>query len=99
MLKKILVTVILFITFILLYFIQTKFFGWFTIAGIKPNLFIIFMLLVGLFINEWYGLAVRNNIWTDVRYIYRWKHRNKCSNNGTYWICRGKIKQELFKRK
>lgn len=41
----------MYIVFIILYFIQTDFFSWFTIAGISPNIFIIFILFLGLFTN------------------------------------------------
>lgn len=55
--KKILSIVILFITFIILYFLQINFFSWFNIAGIKPNLFIIFVLFIGLFLGKAYGIS------------------------------------------
>ena len=55
--KKILAIIILFITFILLYFLQANFFSWFNIAGIKPNLFIIFSLFIGLFLGKIYGIS------------------------------------------
>ena len=32
-----------------IYFLQENFFSWFTIAGIMPNLFIIYVLFIGLF--------------------------------------------------
>ena len=41
----------MYVVFIILYFIQTDFFSWFTIAGISPNIFIIFILFLGLFTN------------------------------------------------
>lgn len=53
--KKILSTIIIFLIFILIYFLQSNFFSWFNIAGIKPNLFIILVLMVGLFIGKIYG--------------------------------------------
>lgn len=44
------ITILLFIiTFLILYFLQANFFSWFTIAGVKPNLFIIFTLFISLF--------------------------------------------------
>jgi len=39
----------LFIVFLIIYFLQANFFSWFNLAGIKPNLFIIFILFIGLF--------------------------------------------------
>ena len=32
-----------------IYFLQENFFSWFTIAGVMPNLFVIFVLFIGLF--------------------------------------------------
>ena len=49
---------IIFLIFILIYFIQSNFFNTFTIAGVKPNLFIMLGLFVGLFLNKWYGGAI-----------------------------------------
>lgn len=43
------------LTFFILYFLQANFFSWFTIAGIKPNLFIVFILMIGLFIGKKLG--------------------------------------------
>lgn len=45
------------ITFLLIYILQSNFFSWFTIAGIKPNLIVIFVLFIGLFTNKIYGLT------------------------------------------
>ena len=50
--KKILSTIIIFLIFILIYFLQSNFFSWFSI---KPNLFIILVLMVGLFVGKIYG--------------------------------------------
>ena len=56
--KKILSIVIIFITFIFIYFLQSNFFNWFNIAGVKPNLFIIFLLIIGIFIGKTYGASI-----------------------------------------
>lgn len=53
--KKILSTIIIFFIFILIYFLQSNFFTWFNIAGVKPNLFIILVLITGLFVGKIYG--------------------------------------------
>lgn len=53
--KKVLSIIIIFITFIFIYFLQSNFFNWFNIAGIKPNLFIILLLVLGIFIGKIYG--------------------------------------------
>lgn len=56
--KKILIIVGLFISFILIYFLQINFFNWYNIAGIQPNLFIILALFIGLYMGKTYGLAI-----------------------------------------
>jgi len=55
--KKVLSLLLIFIAFIIIYFLQSNFFMWFNIAGVKPNLFIILALVVGLFIGKTYGMA------------------------------------------
>lgn len=45
------------ITFLIIYILQSNFFSWFTIAGIKPNLIVVFVLFIGLFTNKIYGLT------------------------------------------
>lgn len=54
--KKVVSVILLVISFFLVYFIQSNFFTWFTIAGIQPNLFIIFILFIGLFAGKKLGL-------------------------------------------
>lgn len=56
--KKVLSIIIIFFTFIFIYFLQTNFFNWFNIAGIKPNLFIIIALFIGIFIGKVCGLSI-----------------------------------------
>lgn len=61
-LKKTIINVSLILTAILIYILQANFFSWFNIAGIMPNLFVIFILFIGLFGNRTmgtiYGLVV-----------------------------------------
>lgn len=38
--------------FIVIYFLQVNFFSWFNIGGIKPNLFVLFVLTIGLFTDR-----------------------------------------------
>ena len=54
--KKILSTIIIFLIFILIYFLQSNLFNWFNIAGVKPNLFVIFVLFLGLFGGKYMGV-------------------------------------------
>ena len=56
--KKILSIILIFITFLFIYFLQSNFFSWFNIAGIKPNLFIVMALFIGLFIGKIYGCSI-----------------------------------------
>lgn len=49
--KKALIIVAIFIIYFIIYFLQVNFFSWFTIAGIKPNLFVLLVLFIGLFFN------------------------------------------------
>lgn len=55
--KKTLIYIFLFILFFVFYFIQSNFFSWFTIVGIKPNLFIILAVVIGLFAGRNLGLV------------------------------------------
>lgn len=50
--KKILVNIAIIISFIFIYLLQANFFTWFKIAGVMPNLFIILMLYIGLFMGR-----------------------------------------------
>ena len=43
------VYITLFIVFLIIYFLQANFFTWFNLAGVKPNVFIILVIFVGLF--------------------------------------------------
>lgn len=55
--KKAIVIISLFITFLITYFLQSNFFSWFTIANIKPNLFIILALFISLFAGMKVGIS------------------------------------------
>ena len=52
MVKKILSVLAVILTFFIIYFAQINFFSWFNIAGIKPNLFVVLILFIGLFMNK-----------------------------------------------
>lgn len=60
----ILISIILFLVFCILYFLQTNIFPLIPISGITPNLFVIFILIIGLFGNNFlsiiFGIVVRN---------------------------------------
>lgn len=55
--KKFLINVILILLIFVIYFLQSNFFNWFTIAGVKPNLFVIYILFIGLFGNRSMGIV------------------------------------------
>lgn len=57
-LKKTISIIGIIITFFLLYFLQINFFSWFNIAGIKPNLFVVLVLCIGLFIGKNYAIPL-----------------------------------------
>ena len=56
--KKTITTLMIIITFLIIYFLQSNLFSWFNLAGIKPNLFIILVLMVGLFAGESRGITL-----------------------------------------
>ena len=55
--RRFLIVVGLVIVFFLIYFLQANVFSTFTIAGIKPNLFVIYVLFIGLFANHILGIS------------------------------------------
>lgn len=56
--KKVFAVICLLIAFLITYFLQANFFSWFTIAKVKPNLFVIFILFVGLFAGRKLGAVL-----------------------------------------
>ena len=55
--KKFLSILGLILTFFMIYFLQANFFTWFHIAGVKPNLFVVFILFIGLFVGNKLGFV------------------------------------------
>lgn len=55
--KKIIINILLVITFLILYFLQLNFFSWFRIAGVMPNLFVILIFYIGLFSGRGMGFT------------------------------------------
>jgi len=53
--KKTGIAIGLIITFIIIYLLQANFFAWFNLAGVKPNLFVILVLTIGLFAGRGIG--------------------------------------------
>lgn len=56
-LRKFLAILCLILAFLVIYILQANFFSWFTIAGVKPNLFVIFILFIGLFAGRKIGIV------------------------------------------
>lgn len=54
--KKVFINLMLILISLVIYFLQSNFFSWFSISGIKPNLFVIFILFIGLFGNRSMGI-------------------------------------------
>ena len=54
--KKVLITILFIIIFLIVYLLQSNLFSWFNLAGIRPNLFVIFILMIGLFAGESRGI-------------------------------------------
>lgn len=55
--KKFLINLLLIIAFIVIYFLHSNLFTWFRIAGVMPNLFVIFVLFIGLYANKFMGVT------------------------------------------
>lgn len=47
--KKFTIILCLILSFLIIYLLQVNFFSWFNLAGVKPNLFVILVLTIGLF--------------------------------------------------
>ena len=64
------ISVILLLVFGIIYFFQTNFFPEFTIAGSMSNLFVIFVLVIGLYGNNFLSLlfGIICGIWIDSLY-------------------------------
>lgn len=50
--KKAIIIFSMIITFLIIYFLQANFFNWFTIARVKPNIFVIFIVFIALFASK-----------------------------------------------
>ena len=54
--KKVLSIILIILAFFACYILQANFFTWFNIAGVMPNIFIIFVLFIGLYGGENMGI-------------------------------------------
>lgn len=71
--KKFFINLALIIIGFIIYFLQSNFFSWFTIAGVKPNLFVIFILFIGLFGNRSMGIVYGSIVGIFLDLIYQEK--------------------------
>lgn len=55
--KKAVINIVLIITLLIIYYLQSNFFSWFTISGVMANLFVILVLFIGLFATQLMGTA------------------------------------------
>lgn len=56
--KKTIITVIILLTFLIVYFLQINLFSWFNLGGVKPNLFVILVFIIGLFAGKSRGITI-----------------------------------------
>ena len=55
--KKFAIILCLIMSFLIIYLMQVNFFSWFNLAGVRPNLFIILVLTIGLFSGRSMGIT------------------------------------------
>ena len=56
--KKLIIAVMFLIIFLIIYFLQINLFSWFNLGGVKPNLFVILVFIMGLFAGNSRGITV-----------------------------------------
>ena len=56
--KKFLILLALIVQGLIIYFLQVNVFSNLTIAGVKPNLMVIYVLCIGLFSNSYLGVTM-----------------------------------------
>ena len=71
--KKVVINIALVLLIFVCYFLQSNFFSWFTIAGVSPNLFGIFIVFVGLFGNKFMGVTYGLFLGFFLDYLFRSK--------------------------
>lgn len=69
--KKTITILCIILIFFLIYFLQANVFTWFNIGGIMPNLYVILVLFIGLFMKRKLRFNFWNNIWPISRYNFR----------------------------
>ena len=82
----------------LIYFLQSNFFNWFNIAGVKPNLFIILVLITGLFVGKIYGATTGIVLGLLLDFFIGKKLGIYAIQLGLAGLLRRNLQQKLFKR-
>ena len=86
------------IIFLILYFLQVNFFNWFTISGISPNLFVIYVLFIGLFAGKKLGIPIGIVIGMFLDFFISKKVGILGIMLGIVGVIRKCIRQKLLKR-
>lgn len=68
--KKFGISILFFLSFIIIYFLQANVFVNFKISGVMPNLFVILVLYIGLFANTVYAVGFGIGIGLILDLIY-----------------------------
>lgn len=71
--KKFCINLSLILICFVIYFLQSNFFNWFSIGGIKPNLFIIFILFIGLFGSKSMSIVYASSLGVMLDLIFNQK--------------------------
>lgn len=96
--KKTLAIIGLCLTFIIIYFLELNFFSWFTIAGIKPNLFVILAMFIGLYSGRKMGTAFGVIFGFLIDIIRRKCCRREYDSARSYWLFRRILRKKFVKR-
>ena len=55
--KRFIINILLVLAFVIIYFLHSNLFTWFTIVGVMPNIFVILVLFIGLYANKYIGVV------------------------------------------
>ena len=90
--KKFAYVIAMLVVFIIIYFLQSNFFSWFTIAGVSPNLFVMLALFMGLFMGKTYGIVISLALGLSLDLLIGRVIRHKRYCYGTDGVLRDKAK-------
>lgn len=69
--KKLIINIFFIITMFLIFFMQLNFFNWFTIASVMPNMFVIYILFIGLYTKKYVVITYATLLGVLIRIINR----------------------------